>query len=159
MFFCCLMMLRVTLSVSCCWCHAGVCSLLYVVMERAGWEKYETCPRCASSYNKDCCFLLRFHLCAQQQHSILITQHLLCHSPERERRRKFSKARPKNKAALYVLWVLTSTQMTHFSISKGLRIGWKKKRGGLVEREGRQQWSQSCESEVAYKSWRVSLHL
>lgn len=52
----------------------------------------------------------------------------LCHSPVRERRRKISKARPKNKAALYVLRVLTSTQMTHFSISKGLWMGGRKRR-------------------------------
>lgn len=97
-------------------------------------EKYETCPGCASSYNKDCCSLLHFHFCAHQQRHILITSHLLCHSLARERRSKISKARPKNKAALYVLGVLTSTQMTHFSISKGPMMGGKKR--GVVERDG-----------------------
>lgn len=44
-----------------------------------------------------------------------------------------------------MLRVLTSTQMTHFSISKGLRMGGKKierrerRGGGNLKREGRQQ--------------------
>lgn len=153
-------------------CLCPVADVMAVLPESAAYctlswrgqagEKYETCPGCASSYNKDCRSLLRFHLCAQQQHSILITQHLLCHSAVRERRRKISKARPKNKTALYVLRVLTSTQMTHFSISKGLRLGGKKRReggGGWWSGRGRQQWSQSRESEAGYKSWRISLPL
>lgn len=53
-----------------------------------------------------------------------------------------------------MLGVLTSTQMTHFSISKGLRMGGKKERRG-VKREG----SQSRESKAGYKSWRISLPL
>lgn len=70
--------------------------------------------------------------------------------------KKISKARPKNKAALSVLRVLTSTQMTHFSISKGLRmVGKEKKEGGM----GRQEWSQSRESKGGYKSWQISLSL
>ena len=51
-----------------------------------------------------------------------------CLSPARGE--KFSKARPQNKAALYVLGVLTSTQMTHFSISKGLKMGGKRRGWG-----------------------------
>lgn len=69
-----------------------LCRLLYVVMERAGWEKYETWPGCANSNNKDCCSLLQRHLCAQQQHSILITQRLSVsfsnEGKKTERRRK-----------------------------------------------------------------------
>lgn len=56
-----------------------------------------------------------------------------------------------------MLRVLTSTQMTHFSISKGLWMGGKK-RGG-VKQEGSQQWSQSRESKAGYRSWRISLPL
>lgn len=75
---------------------------------------------------------------------------------EKKTEKKISKARPKNKAALSVLRVLTSTQMTHFSISKGLRmVGKEKKEGGM----GRQEWSQSRESKGGYKSWQISLSL
>lgn len=47
-------------------------------------EKHETCPSPASGYNRDRRSPLHRHLCAQQQHSILITQTPSpCHSPSR----------------------------------------------------------------------------
>lgn len=111
-------------------------------------KKYETCPGRASSYNRDRLLSSALPLvCTAVTHYINCPVPSLCH----ERKRKFSKARPKNKTALYVLGVLTSTQMTHFSISKGLRDGWKKRgsRGG--------GWSR--ESKAGYTSCWISLPL
>lgn len=62
---------------------------------------------------------------------------------------KWRRSGPKNKAARYVLWVLTSTQMTHFSSHRG----W-----AWVENE-RGCGSQSRESKSGYKSLWISLPL
>lgn len=142
---CRVMMLAVPLSVSCCcWSHGCGAG-------RGGDKK------CPSYYKAQCPHFVRSaptrYIKYPPPFFLLFVSH---QRGEKKTEKKISKARPKNKAALSVLRVLTSTQMTHFSISKGLRmVGKEKKEGGM----GRQEWSQSRESKGGYKSWQISLSL
>lgn len=117
-----------------------------------GWDK-----KCPSYYKAQCPHFVRAAPTRYMKYPppffLLFVSH---QRGEKKTEKKISKARPKNKAALSALRVLTSTQMTHFSISKGLRmVGKEKKEGGM----GRQEWSQSRESKGGYKSWQISLSL